>query len=390
MIVQDYSFFISSTALISCCFFCSVMLWIASRHSMAKKTLAVSFSVSTVYNTYFVVKTLNTTNYATEIFDFSYGLFCLFLVYIAFLYFRTLMLPQPHNKPIIWQMIIFFVAYGALYGIITLTCRQTVHLYSIEAIKEYAEAPVVWLRIWIFLHFIVATIVLCIFTLRMYRKHRMQISSLFSYSEDINLSWLPYILASFIIVGIGTSFDISLPLSGIKLDISNYAYTVFNMAIGFMAAFQKDIYGSQNQNEDVMSSQKDYELEEQRYEKSNFAISSITRLRIKNEMLALMEEEKIYLNPGLCIDYMIKRLGANRTYLSLIFREDFGKSFIEFVNFYRIEEAKRLISQKSNYASLSQIAEIVGFKSISSFNTFFKRFTGQTPTEYRKSYAENE
>ncbi|MGB6648763.1 MAG: helix-turn-helix domain-containing protein, partial [Bacteroidota bacterium] len=53
---------------------------------------------------------------------------------------------------------------------------------------------------------------------------------------------------------------------------------------------------------------------------------------------------------------------------------------------YRVEEAKRLLQdpEKSAFTVLA-VAEEAGFNSKTAFNTAFKRFTGDTPTEYRTS-----
>ncbi len=60
-----------------------------------------------------------------------------------------------------------------------------------------------------------------------------------------------------------------------------------------------------------------------------------------------------------------------------------GKNFSDFVNNYRIEEFKSKIQDPGNkkYTILS-IAMDCGFNSKSSFNTVFKKLTGQTPTQY--------
>jgi AraC-like DNA-binding protein len=60
-----------------------------------------------------------------------------------------------------------------------------------------------------------------------------------------------------------------------------------------------------------------------------------------------------------------------------------GKHFYDFVNTYRIEEFKEMIAARKNLQfTLLSIALDCGFSSKTSFNRYFKKATGQTPSEY--------
>ncbi len=62
------------------------------------------------------------------------------------------------------------------------------------------------------------------------------------------------------------------------------------------------------------------------------------------------------------------------------------RNFNEFLNFYRIEEAKKLLSQKGKHElNIQEIAFQLGYTSLSPFNKAFKDNTGVTPTEWRKN-----
>jgi AraC-like DNA-binding protein len=61
-------------------------------------------------------------------------------------------------------------------------------------------------------------------------------------------------------------------------------------------------------------------------------------------------------------------------------------NFFSFINGYRIEEAKRMFnSPKYNDKNIIEIAYLSGFTSKSHFNLSFKKATGLTPKEFRKS-----
>ncbi len=103
--------------------------------------------------------------------------------------------------------------------------------------------------------------------------------------------------------------------------------------------------------------------------------------KIKEELLGIMSSEKPYLDQDLNIFSLAKRLNTNSKYLSQVINQDFNKSFVHFVNEYRIEEAKQILLTKNNYTIEAQ-SQMVGFKSKSSFNIAFKRHTGQTPSHF--------
>ena len=99
-----------------------------------------------------------------------------------------------------------------------------------------------------------------------------------------------------------------------------------------------------------------------------------------------MKNEKPFLDPELSLSTLAKAMGINRNQLSQLINAGIGENFYDFINKYRVEEVKRLMTdpKKQNYNLLGMALE-AGFKSKSTFNLIFKRFTGLTPTEYRKN-----
>lgn len=99
----------------------------------------------------------------------------------------------------------------------------------------------------------------------------------------------------------------------------------------------------------------------------------------------LMEEEKVYLEADLTLKKLAGRLNVHYNHLSQIINERMGCSFNDYVNGFRIEAAKRrLTDPKSAKLTVLEIAYETGFYSKSVFNTAFKKFTGLTPSQYRR------
>lgn len=103
------------------------------------------------------------------------------------------------------------------------------------------------------------------------------------------------------------------------------------------------------------------------------------------DLLNLMDSEKPYLDPKLSAQVLAERLNISKEYLSQVVNEQLDLNFKNFLNKYRVEEAKRkLADPKENDFVLMKIAFDAGFNSKSVFNDSFKKFTGMSPSQYRK------
>jgi AraC-like DNA-binding protein len=106
--------------------------------------------------------------------------------------------------------------------------------------------------------------------------------------------------------------------------------------------------------------------------------------KLKKQLVELFESNKIYKNVDLRIVTVSEILKTNRTYISKLINEEFKMNFNEFVNQYRIEEAKLLLSDRNRERyTLEYIAEKSGFGSVSSFTRVFKSINGQTPGKFK-------
>ncbi len=99
-----------------------------------------------------------------------------------------------------------------------------------------------------------------------------------------------------------------------------------------------------------------------------------------------MKEEEPYLNPSLSIRNLADQLKIPMRDLSVLINQDLKQHFFDFINEYRIEKAKNILKDSSkNKLTILETLYEVGFNSKSSFNTAFKKHTGKTPTQFRKS-----
>jgi len=105
-----------------------------------------------------------------------------------------------------------------------------------------------------------------------------------------------------------------------------------------------------------------------------------------DRLLMFMHERKPYLNPELTLTSLAQELDLSRGQLSQLINDGIGDNFYDFINKYRVEQVKVLMHDPAmkNFNMLGVALE-AGFKSKSTFNLIFKRFTGLTPTEFKKN-----
>ena len=105
---------------------------------------------------------------------------------------------------------------------------------------------------------------------------------------------------------------------------------------------------------------------------------------IFSKVFKFVVDDQQYKNPNLTLKFISEALHVSTQIISLVINQKSKKNFNSYINSYRIEESKRLftLEQFRNH-TIASIADEVGFNSISSFNTAFKKQTGETPLAYR-------
>ena len=104
--------------------------------------------------------------------------------------------------------------------------------------------------------------------------------------------------------------------------------------------------------------------------------------------LKLIVDEKQFQNTNLTLKSLSESLNVSPQVLSQVINQKSARNFNSFVNAFRIEESKRLLNlEEFKNQTIASIAFEVGFNSISSFNTAFKKQTGETPMAYRQQLS---
>lgn len=213
------------------------------------------------------------------------------------------------------------------------------------------------------------------------KKHKRKIKESFSALEKIKLGWIQFLallLASDVL-----GYSILTVLGAAHPELYAARKIVFGLwkvvvifLIGYKGLIQPEIYSSP----------------ERKGEGKKYRSSKLTTAQSEAYLEQLkkhMDSEKPYLESELTLNSLSDQLDIMPRHLSQVINEKLKQNFFDFVNRYRVEEAKKLL--KDTDTSRSTILDIAfdsGFNSKSSFNMIFKKYTAMTPTQFRKRHGE--
>ncbi|MCG8401592.1 MAG: helix-turn-helix domain-containing protein [Firmicutes bacterium] len=112
-------------------------------------------------------------------------------------------------------------------------------------------------------------------------------------------------------------------------------------------------------------------------------LSDSEAIQLYDKLVHYMETEKPYKMPSLTLPILADRIQTSTHNLSQVINRCAGTNFNNFINLYRINEARELMDK--NETSKEKIITFMyesGFNSPSSFNNYFKKIIGVTPREY--------
>ena len=119
---------------------------------------------------------------------------------------------------------------------------------------------------------------------------------------------------------------------------------------------------------------------------------SILNLEESQRLAVLLDDaiqkEQLYLNPDLNRSILASKIDVTPHTLSQLLNNHLQKSFSEYINEFRLKEAKQKLADPAyNDFTILAIAYESGFKSKSSFQRLFKKHTGTTPSLYKKEIS---
>lgn len=233
-----------------------------------------------------------------------------------------------------------------------------------------------------------------ILTILSIRKHRRAVPDFFSYKTTVDLRWIYYLTHGFAIYLI---LEVFIILAGdhLNLEFLNSVYrfswivlNIYIFGIGLVGYKQKSIFF--DYKFDPYPNEKNLSYEEKdviEYSTEKYKRSGLTeeeKSYILNKLHDYMTQEKPYLACDLNLKTLAESINTSPHKLSQVLNESLSKNFFEYINEYRIEEIKKKLSDAEQMKyNITALAYDSGFNSVSAFYNIFKKYTKQTPVQYR-------
>ena len=221
------------------------------------------------------------------------------------------------------------------------------------------------------------TLVYLIFSCITVKRYQKRIRQEIPAKSRIHMNWLVFVLTGYVTIWL---LDVSYQTIHLLTSFSPYFLIKIVYPIVFMLVFIIMLKGLKNP---MIFAYQEPGLKE-KYSGSN--LKAEEKKSIYDSIIAIMNEKKLYREPSLSISDLAKELSVHPKHLSQVINEYFNMNFFDFINNYRIAEAKLQLSQlREPKKTILEILYDTGFNSKSSFNKAFRKSTGIAPTEYRKA-----
>jgi len=205
--------------------------------------------------------------------------------------------------------------------------------------------------------------------------YRQQLQQRFSQLKKRNLDWL-----IFMIFSVAVMLLITLTYSLLPLATQALLHVGLIVVIAFIFGFVNTIVWKALNQPLIFSG-----VEQEEAVNTVGALNEFERTEYDRKIQQAITTEHAFLNSDLTLDDLAERTNIPAKKLSQFINEYYRQNFFDFVNSYRINEAKRILTEsKDPKLTVQEVMYQSGFNSKSSFNTLFKKKTGQTPSEFRK------
>lgn len=261
---------------------------------------------------------------------------------------------------------------------------------EVEAIGELIQFEILMIQI----------LAYNVMAIKLLNKHYQSVLEIYSTIEEKDLRWLKLLLViitciyafsfflSHLIIfgarGIGKFFIIIQISITVCIYLMSYMVLLrpglFNLSKDFLPQKNNDT----NNTPETLNAVNETQSSLEKYKRSGLKPEQAQQhlLSLQN----LMDIEKPYKNPDLNIHTLSQLLGISKNHLTQVLNEQLKMNFFEFINMYRVEEAKALLADPAySHLSLQGIANEAGYKSKTTFFTNFRKITGLTPQEWLKA-----
>jgi len=210
-------------------------------------------------------------------------------------------------------------------------------------------------------------------------KHEKRIEFFNSNRELVDLKWIKQIIYSLVAISIFIIVYNLIEVDGNLNIFGNGFSLVILLFMAYHTLTQKEIFLISEEELEKVLEEKD-----QGQKNKQKLLSDKEIIALSDRIETLMKAKMPYLEGDLNLSKLAELMGITPHHLSYLLNEGFNKNFFQYVNYYRVEESKKLLlSKEYDHISIIGIAYDSGFNSKTAFNTVFKKQTGMTPSSYK-------
>lgn len=317
----------------------------------------------------FVAKDISTNLY------YSFGLAYWLEAPLLLLYVRALIYKEHKISVYEWSFFIPFVLFTVYFANTWWLVGDNVRLATMQS-DMALDTPLIDQVLHIIRElFRVACGILCLIEIRNYQ---IRIKQQVAETITVDLTWLNMLVIGFTVVRINSVF-IALNLwlgSDIGLN-----YEILGLASNYVVMLMVSVFIFYSMGYSTVFRGIDKNLPANQNSPALIEVDAAKIEKLEN----YMQTVKPYFNHFLTLESLANQVEIQPRTLSNIINQHFKKNFFEFINYYRIEESKRLLtSAEYNGLTILEIMDMAGFNSKATFNTCFKKLVGQTPSQFRK------
>ncbi len=224
----------------------------------------------------------------------------------------------------------------------------------------------------------VCYVIACLVLISRYQKRLQDTESNF---EQSHVNWLKFLVVGFLIVMTSEVILVGSKVLNYYITVSPETFSIIGLTGNYITFFLVNFL--------VFTAVRNFTIIKKVEDKApakNSAEDQFVNPEMANDIKLAMHNSKFYMDPDITLEKLADSLSILPRDLSMLINRHFGINFYEFINQYRIEEAKRMLADSHHkQTTITDIYLAVGFNSKSVFYTFFKKSEGMTPSQYRKA-----
>jgi AraC-like DNA-binding protein len=311
---------------------------------------------------------------------------------VIFFYLQSLLNPSFRFSKKDWLHFVPGILYIIYSLVIVITDKLVLHEYYFLADGTDRDFDT-WYQVSGF----ISMIFYFIASISYYNRYKKMVVQVVSYADTVLFRWVKNFLLAFLIILLVRSvffalnfffdmkyWDVWWYFLSFSILFYYIAITGYANSVTARVSFQFNVFNNKTPLLLNYTSSTGTVEEAEIVEESTVQVADEPLLKeLKEKIMRIVEQDKIYEDPELTLPDLAKKLQTNVSVLSKTINQGFGMNFNDFINYYRVQAViKMLKAGEQKKQTLLGIAFDCGFNSKATFNRAFKKVSSKSPKEF--------